>query len=217
VATAVILCLPCSRCHKPAVDARASMGGAAIRAGCELCSQDAASDRRVAWLARAGVPTSVDRRRPSRTTHDEPDPSLLDDVVASKVLAAMKTASTALTALGIRHVVVGGLAVGANGYPRATRDVRFLVGAEAFEHHPGGIVTMKGGVPVQVNGVAIDLLSVQAGEEHLAAALEAPMGSMIEAVVLIPTQTTVKGGTSDCGRYSSLVLLPGLFRSTQAT
>jgi hypothetical protein len=40
---------------------------------------------------------------------------------------------------------------------------------------------MKGGVPIQVNGVAIDLLSVQAGEEHLATALEAPMGSMIEA------------------------------------
>jgi hypothetical protein len=115
----------------------------------------------------------------------KPDPSLLDDVVASKVLAAMKAASAALTALGIRHVVVGGLAVGANGYPRATKDVRFLVGAEAFEHHPDGIVTMKGGVPIQVNGVAIDLLSVQAGEEHLAAALEAPMGSMIEAPELV--------------------------------
>lgn len=115
----------------------------------------------------------------------KPDPSLLDDVVAPKVLAAMKTASTALTALGVRHVVVGGLAVGANGYPRATKDVDFLVGDEAFEHHPGGVVTMKGGVPIQVNGVAIDLLWVQAGEEHLATALEAPMGSIIEAPKLV--------------------------------
>jgi hypothetical protein len=115
----------------------------------------------------------------------KPDPSLLDDVVAPKVLAAMKTASTALTALGVRHVVVGGLAVGANGHPRATKDVDFLVGDEAFEHHPGGFVTMKGGVPIQVNGVAIDLLSVQADEEHLATALEAPMGSMIEAPQLV--------------------------------
>jgi hypothetical protein len=97
----------------------------------------------------------------------------------------MKSASRALTTLGIRHVVVGGLAVGANGHPRATKDVDFLVGDEAFERHPGGFVTMKPGVPIQINGVAIDLLSVQDGEEHLAGALEAPMGSMIRAPQLI--------------------------------
>jgi hypothetical protein len=115
----------------------------------------------------------------------KPDPSLLDDVVASRVLAAMKAASSALTTLGIRHVVVGDLAVGANGHPRATKGVDFLVGDEAFEHRPGDFVTMKEGVPIQVHGVAIDLLSVQAGEEHLATALEAPMGSMIEAPQLV--------------------------------
>jgi hypothetical protein len=36
-----------------------------------------------------------------------------------------------------------------------------------------------------VNGVAIARLSVQAGEEHLATALEAPMGSIIEAPKLV--------------------------------
>jgi hypothetical protein len=114
-----------------------------------------------------------------------PDPALLDDVVALKVLDAMRAASSALTRLGIRHVVVGGLAVGANGHPRATKDVDFLVGDEAFEHQPGGFVTLKPGVPIQVNGVAIDLLSVQAGDEHLATALEAPTGSMIAAPQLV--------------------------------
>jgi hypothetical protein len=115
----------------------------------------------------------------------KPDPSLLDDVVAPRVLDAMRSASRALTTLGIRHVVVGGLAVGANGHPRATKVVDFLVGDEAFEHHPGGFVAMKPGVPIQINGVAIDLLSVQDGEEHLATAFEAPMGSMIEAPQLV--------------------------------
>jgi hypothetical protein len=110
---------------------------------------------------------------------------LLDDVVASKVLDAMRSASAALQRLNVRHVVVGGLAVGANGNPRATKDVDFLVGDEAFEHQPGGFVTMKPGVPIQVNGVAIDLLSVQAGEEHLATALAAPMGSIIDAPQLV--------------------------------
>lgn len=111
----------------------------------------------------------------------KPDPTLLENVVASAVLEGMRSASGVLAKLGIRHVVVGGLAVGANGYPRATKDVDFLVGDEAFEHHPGGFVTLKPGVPIQVNGVAIDLLSIQIGEDHLNAALEAPMGSMIEA------------------------------------
>jgi intracellular sulfur oxidation DsrE/DsrF family protein len=59
------------------------------------------------------------------------------------------------------------------------------VGDEAFEHHPGGFVTMKPGVPIQVNGVAIDLLSVQADEDHLATALDAPMGSVIGAPQLV--------------------------------
>lgn len=115
----------------------------------------------------------------------KPDSSLLDDVIAPKVLDAMRSASKALTALRIRHVVAGGLAVAGNGSPRATKVVEFLVGDEAFEHHPGSFVSLKPGVPIRVNGVAIDLLSVQAGEEHLATALEAPMGSMIEAPQLI--------------------------------
>lgn len=114
-----------------------------------------------------------------------PDPSLLDKVVAPEVIDAMKRASEALVRAGVRHVVVGGLAVGANGYPRATSDVDFLVGAEAFEHHPGGMVTLRAGVPFQMNGVAIDLLSPGASEPFLEETLRAPPGSMISAPPLI--------------------------------
>lgn len=74
----------------------------------------------------------------------------------------MRSATARLTELGVRHLLVGGLAVGAWGHVRATRDVDFLVGEEAFEHHPGGLVTMKYGVPIQVGGVAVDLLSARA-------------------------------------------------------
>src|SRR5207244_2219758 len=45
-------------------------------------------------------------------------------------------------------------------------DVDFLVGEEAFEHHPGGLVTMKYGVPIQVGGVAVDLLSASASDRE---------------------------------------------------
>jgi hypothetical protein len=101
----------------------------------------------------------------------KPDLALLEGTVAPKVLDAMQAASAALTRLGVRHTLVGGLAVGAHGYPRATKDVDFLVGEEAFEHHEGGLVTMKPGVPIQVAGVAIDFLSIGADEDHLEAAL----------------------------------------------
>lgn len=121
--------------------------------------------------------------KPRRRTLKTPDPSLLEGVVSPRVLDAMHAASGAMVALGVRHLVVGGLAVGANGYPRATADVDFLVGDEAFEHHAAGIVTMR--VPVQVNGVAVDCLSVASDEGHLLEALTAAPGSFATAPVLI--------------------------------
>jgi len=113
-----------------------------------------------------------------------PDLTLLDDVVASKVLEALKLASEALAAAHVRHVVVGGLAVGANGHPRATKDVDFLVGDEAFEHH-GKLVTLRAGLPFQVDGVAVDFLSPGPDEPFLEAALAASPGSVIDAAPLV--------------------------------
>jgi len=97
----------------------------------------------------------------------------------------MKLASAALKRVGVRHVVVGGLAVGANGFPRATKGVDFLVGDEAFERHAGGLVSLRPGVPFQVNRVAVDFIGVEASEGFLAASLEAEAGSMIEGPPLI--------------------------------
>ena len=120
-----------------------------------------------------------------------PDLALLDDVVSDKVLGAMRVASARLRELGVRHVLVGALAVGAHGYPRATRDVDFLVGDEAFEHHEGGVVTLKPGVPIQVGGVIVDHLSATPEEPYLADALppadaspEVPIASAAVVVYL---------------------------------
>lgn len=115
----------------------------------------------------------------------KPDAELLNDVVAERVLSAWRAASEALGRAGVRHVVVGGLAVGANGYPRATRDVHFLVGDDAFVHHAGGLVTMNPALPIEVNGVPIDYLSPRAGEEHLAQVLDSPPGSFVDAPRLV--------------------------------
>lgn len=115
----------------------------------------------------------------------KPDPELLVDVVADKVLDAWRIAAEALRRAEIRHIVIGGLAVGANGYPRATKVVDFLVGDDAFKHHEGGLVTMNPALPIEVNGVAIDYLSPRKGEEHLAEVLAEPFNSIIDAPRLV--------------------------------
>jgi hypothetical protein len=71
--------------------------------------------------------------------------------------AAIQTADQ-LSQRGIRYALAGGLAVAAHGYLRATVDVDFLVGDEAFDHR-GSLVAFKPGVPIEVGGVRIDYLS----------------------------------------------------------
>ncbi|MCB9760772.1 MAG: hypothetical protein H6739_13100 [Alphaproteobacteria bacterium] len=56
----------------------------------------------------------------------------LAEVVAPQVLDDARRVSGRLTELGVRHALAGGLAVGLHGHPRATKDVDFLVGPEAF-------------------------------------------------------------------------------------
>src|SRR5262249_3654916 len=89
--------------------------------------------------------------------------------------AALQTAAV-LEKLKIRYALAGGLAVGAHGYLRATIDVDFLVGEEAFEHH-GVVVTFKAGVPIQVAGVSIDYLSPISLGSHLEDVLNHPLQS----------------------------------------
>ena len=115
----------------------------------------------------------------------KPDLAIVEDIVAPRVVGAMRTTSRLLTELGVRHLVVGGLAVGANGYPRATKDVDFLVSDDAFLTKPGGIVLLAPGIPFQVDGVAIDYLVANPGESHLAEALEGSFGGAIDAPRLI--------------------------------
>ncbi len=54
-------------------------------------------------------------------------------MVAPKVIDDAIEMGQLLAGLGIPHALVGGLAVGLNGHPRATKDVDYLVGREAFE------------------------------------------------------------------------------------
>ena len=80
--------------------------------------------------------------------------------IPEAVAIAAKEAAKRLRELGIRHAVVGGLAVGAHGAPRNTTDVDFLVGLEAFEG-AGLVLTHRAGVPVKIGAVPVDLLPAE--------------------------------------------------------
>ncbi len=101
--------------------------------------------------------------------------------------AAIKTADQ-LNHLGIRHALAGGLAVGAHGYIRATTDVDFLVGEEAFEHQ-GSLVAFKAGVPIEVGGVRIDYLSPAALGPQMEDALDNPPVS--EGLAIVPIEALI--------------------------
>lgn len=98
-------------------------------------------------------------------------PAGLDDLaghVPQTHIDGAKAASGAFQKAGVRHVLVGGLAVGMHGYPRNTRDIDFMVGDEAFVFH-GLLVEPRPGLPMRYSGVTIDWVSLEPNER---AALE---------------------------------------------
>ncbi len=121
--------------------------------------------------------------------HKTPNIGELRKAVSNGVWEAMHAAHRALDQAGIPHALVGALAVGAYGYPRASTDVDFLVGDEAFERHEGGIVTLKAGVPIEYKGVVIDPISISPGSEHLREAVEHPIVS--EGIPVAPPEAVV--------------------------
>lgn len=108
--------------------------------------------------------------------------------VAPKVRdAAIKTAAQ-LNHLGIRYALAGGLAVGAHGYIRATTDVDFLVGEEAFDHQ-GPLVAFKAGVPIEVDGIRIDYLSPASLGPQMEQILDHP--PMSEGLPIVPIEALI--------------------------
>lgn len=102
-----------------------------------------------------------------------PRPSTFEaifDVLNPRVLQAVRAGHEALDRLSVRHVLVGGLAVGVYGCVRVMKGVDFLVGPEAFEQS-GVLVSFRPGVPLSAEGVPID--SILAPVEHEAVLGEA--------------------------------------------
>ncbi len=77
--------------------------------------------------------------------------AMLSDPMREAVLAAC----AAYAELGVPFALVGGLAAGALGRPRFTKDIDFLVGPEAFRKS-GLIISFALPMPLQAGDVAID-------------------------------------------------------------
>jgi hypothetical protein len=124
-----------------------------------------------------------------RVASEYPDLAPVYEVNRPAIFEATRGSSEALHKAGVRHVLVGGLAVGAWGYPRWSKDVDFLVGDEAFILHPGGFVTFAPGVPISFAGVEVDSLSIGPDEPFLIEALENPI--TVDGIPVISVEALV--------------------------
>lgn len=129
-------------------------------------------------------------RVPSPKRKARPDLAAEFEVVNRTIETAARIASARLDELGVRHVLVGGLAVGAYAQPRATPVVEFLVGPEAWPTD-GLVVSAIHGLPFRVGQVPIDTLLAPAEapgiEEALARGIQSegiPVASP-EVIVLM--------------------------------
>lgn len=102
-------------------------------------------------------------------------------VVAPKVLTDAIDTSDRLRALGIPHALVGGLAVGLHGHPRATKDVDFIVGAAAFASTKP-ILSFREELGGLVRWGVIDLLAALSDDPPLEQALQMPSPGEVPVV-----------------------------------
>lgn len=105
----------------------------------------------------------------------------LAEAVAGRVLLDAIEASRRLAELGIPHALIGGLAVGLHGHPRATKDVDFLVGEEAFDRTEP-LLVFRAELRDLVRVGVVDLMPLPRGHEELAEYLELPAGNEIPVI-----------------------------------
>lgn len=137
------------------------------------------------------MPTRQSLRGNRGRTADDllPDLHLLDEVVSSKVLHALHVAVEQLEHVGVSYALIGGLAVGAHGYARATKDVDFLVDDNAFIVHGGGFITIAPGVPISVGNIAVDTLSIEPHETFLHEALRE--ADVVDGIRILPIEALI--------------------------
>jgi len=105
----------------------------------------------------------------------------LAEAVAAQVLLDAIEASRRLSELGVPHALIGGLAVGLHGHPRATKDADFLVGDAAFERTEP-LLVFRDELRDLVRVGVVDLVPLPPGHPELSAFLGMQSGGEIPVV-----------------------------------
>lgn len=124
--------------------------------------------------------------------HEEPFKGIASiDNLRATVPEALRTAaiegSAMLRAAGVRHVLVGGVAVSCNGYGRTTQNVDFAVGPCAFEYRDKAWF-LRIGLPFKILGIPIHYVAPSNPFEQamLDQYLEIPAASHVPVLPLEP-------------------------------
>ena len=107
-------------------------------------------------------------------------------VMSPDIAQALREGSRFLRERGIAHALCGGIAVSAYARPRATKDVDFLVGEDAYEHH-GAIVVPK--APSRVGAVAVDSVPLEPELHALADVLASP--EIVDGIPIVSAQALI--------------------------
>lgn len=90
----------------------------------------------------------------------------LTGCVPQTQIDGLRTVSEVFRKNGIKHVAIGGLAVGANGYLRNTNNIDFLVDQNAFVYRDK-VVYVRNDLPIKYFGTRINWISMAPSEEPI--------------------------------------------------
>jgi hypothetical protein len=107
--------------------------------------------------------------------------------VSQVMIDGLRAVSLILTKQGIRHSLVGGMAVACHGYPRTTDNMDFAVRECAFEYHDK-ITLLRAGLPVKYMGIRVNYVTftTKIEKELLEQYLEVPSPGGIPVMPLGP-------------------------------
>ena len=111
----------------------------------------------------------------------------LHSCVSQVMIDGIKTVSLILARQGIRHALVGGMAVACHGCPRTTENMDFGVRECAFEYHDK-ITLLRAGLPVRYMGIRVNYVSftTKIEKELLEQYLEVPSLGTVPILPLGP-------------------------------
>jgi hypothetical protein len=109
--------------------------------------------------------------------------------VKSRIMAVLREISKRLTAHQVRHGVLGAIAVGIHGWPRATTDVDLLLAPEAWHASRDGTLVAAVELPEEIDGVGIDYLPVSVAGDFLIESFDRVL--VTEGVPIAPIEVVV--------------------------